>query len=264
MASSGLFRWEWRADDGIYIEYDEGTNQQIEQAYQCKLRNVEITISTTGLCYSLDLTARRQYPVDNAQDGGEEVPGRLIRRWDSIRNPPPSWDHQVAKFGSFEVEFGTTDYELVSRTLLTRFDGGLHFTPQIVRIQRPQNEPLLGRYNLEKKIMTDTRGAAVAGVVPPLPSLVFFPDLSAVSMHFQRRASGTFFSARKAQSDDGLLTDYANPSAFYGKGCYFAEKARYSHKYAFKTKRTASGPVHYKLMLVNVLCGVSKDYIRKI
>jgi hypothetical protein len=61
-----------------------------------------------------------------------------------------------------------------------------------------------------------------------------------------------------AQSDDGFLTDYANPSAFYGKGCYFAEKARYSHKYAFKTKRTASGPVHYKLMLVNVLCGVSK------
>jgi hypothetical protein len=199
MASSGLFRWEWRANDGIYIEYDEVTNQQIEKAYQCKLRNVEITISTTGLCYSLDLTARRQYPVDNAQDGGEEVPGRPIRRWDwdSIRNPPPSWDHQVAKFGSFEVEFGTTDYELVSRTLLTRCDGGLHFTPQIVRIQRPQNEPLLGRYNLEKKIMTDKRGAAVAGVVPPLPSLVFFADLSAVSMHFQRRASGTFFSARK-------------------------------------------------------------------
>jgi hypothetical protein len=195
VASSGLFRWEWRTNDGTYVEYDEAINQQIERAFKSRLPNVEFAISTSGLCYSLDLRTRRQYPVDNTQDGGDEISGRMIRRWDSILNPPPSWDHQVDKFESFEVDLGTSDYELVSRTLRERFDGGVEFTPLIVRIQRLQNKPLLRRYNLEKKIMTDKRGAAAAG--SSFSSSRFFSALIVGLMHFQRKASGTFFSAQK-------------------------------------------------------------------
>ena len=62
-----------------------------------------------------------------------------------------------------------------------------------------------------------------------------------------------------ATSSDGFMVEHGRDDAFYGKGCYFALQARYSHHYAHKL-HPLGGDCHRQLLLVNVLCGSSKEY----
>jgi hypothetical protein len=152
-ASMTEYRWEWRDNDGTYLQYNEAASKQIEQQSRNKMESVDIMQGR----YQLDLLSLRQYPRKNLDDRSEAIgnsdDGRKIRRWDIGTNPPASWDHQTENFEFFEVEQDTCGFALVSKTLAGRFDSGMPFQPRIVRIQRLQNQALLRRYNSEKEIM---------------------------------------------------------------------------------------------------------------
>jgi hypothetical protein len=162
-ASATGYRWEWRDNDGTYLQYNDAVSKQIEEQSKNKMESVDIMQRR----YQIDLLSFKQYPRKNLDNGSEAIGnsdgGRKIRRWDIMTNPPATWDHQNQSFECFEVERDTYDFSLVSKTLAERFDGGMRFEPKIVRVQRLQNQALLCRYNAEKKIMNKSRGAAVTG-----------------------------------------------------------------------------------------------------
>jgi hypothetical protein len=55
------------------------------------------------------------------------------------------------------------------------------------------------------------------------------------------------------------MVEKGREDSFYGQACYFAVNARYSHHYSHVV-RPSAGECHRQLLLVKVLCGVSKKY----
>ena len=121
-------------------------------------------------------------------------------------------------------------------------DGFTEATRTLVRVQRIQNRPLLKRYRAEKDIITSSRGAA---------------NQNERYMCFGSRATAPL---EIATSPEGFMVEASRSDAFYGQGNYLADKARYSHHYAHKLPSADGQAMHRQLLLVNVLCGVSKEY----
>ena len=56
------------------------------------------------------------------------------------------------------------------------------------------------------------------------------------------------------------MAEAGRSNSLYGQGSYFAVKARYSHHYAHRLRSADGRHWHRQLLLVNVLCGVRKEY----
>lgn len=111
-------------------------------------------------------------------------------------------------------------------------------THRIVKVQRIQNRALLRRYMAEHKNLTSQLGAA------------------GVNEKYLLHGTGKNEPLRIATNPEGFMVEVGSDKNFYGKGCYFARRACYSHHYAH---RMVSGDQR-QLLVVRVLCGKSKVY----
>tara|TARA_Y100000748_G_scaffold234440_1_gene198390 strand:- start:157 stop:1824 length:1668 start_codon:yes stop_codon:yes gene_type:complete len=168
---------------------------------------------------------------------GLPTPGNLCCSDD---NPTCEQQSEAPDILVTQVQKGTDDWEKVRRMLFA--DDFSESTRTLVSVQRIQNRPLLKRYRAEKDIITSSRGEA---------------NLNERCMFFGSR---TISPLEIATSPEGFMVEAGRSNTFYGQGTYFADKARYSHHYAHKTPSTDGTTIHRQLLLVNVLCGVSKEY----
>jgi hypothetical protein len=212
------FRWEWCASDGMYLSYGEVLSLQVEEAHKKNLRTV--TISCEGSEYVVDFGSMKQKRVHNTSEAGGSASGRggitRVRRWNAKDNFPPSWDHQPEDQETHvaDVRKGTADWKRVEETVYKRGGGWTANRHKLVSVQRIQNRSLLKRYQAEKQIITSKRGAGLVN-----EQYLFF-------------GSGRTEPQTIATSSDGFMVEHGRDDAFYGKGCYFALQARYSHHYA--------------------------------
>lgn len=178
-----------------------------------------------------------------------EVP---IRRQDLNKwAAPPTWAHQHQEVQVEPVSATSSDYQRVQNLLVQEpFSAG---EVRIVKLERIQNKTLLKRYQTERDIATERRGAG--------------------GLNEQYVFHGTRGHAplKIAESPEGFLVEasrgVANPSSpcLYGIGCYFAHSARYSHHYAHKVAADGQPwqqgqPEFYQLLVVQMICGKSKVY----
>ena len=197
-----------------------------------------MSISSSGKEYVIDLGSMEQKPLVNAEalgagasavvasssGGGSDSNGaRKVRRWTKEENHPPSWDHMPAdKDWTVEnVERGTADWVRAENAMFAH-DGFSSATRELLKVERIQNRTLLKRYRAEREIITSRRGAT------NLNERYLFHGTSATA------------PLAIATSADGFVVEAGRGDAFYGKGSYLAEKARYSHHAATPDAATAT------------------------
>ena len=139
------------------------------------------------------------------------------------------------------VERGTADWVRAEQTMFAQ-DGFSGTTRELLKVERIQNRTLLKRYRAEREIITSRRGAT------NLNERYLFHGTSATA------------PLSIATSADGFVVQAGRGDAFYGQGSYLAEKARYSHHYAHQLLSADKKQRHRQLLLVSVVCGVSKEY----
>lgn len=239
--------WQWCNNDGNYISYDNGANLQIEEAW--KQKRVTVSITSGGKEYVIDLVSMRQKlllnvdvsAVTNRRRGAGRT--RNIRRWTKEENHPPTWDYMPPgeDYKVVNVKRGTADWVRAEQTMFAR-DGFSRTTRELLKVERIQNRTLLKRYRMERDIIMSRRGAA------NLNELYLFHGTSKTE------------PLKIATSPDGFVIAAGRSNTLYGQGGYLAEKARYSHHYAHKLLSVDKKQRHRQLLLVSVVCGVSKEY----
>jgi hypothetical protein len=151
------YQWEWD-DGGVYMAYEIAVQEQIENSHNQGRQSVTITCTSTGgrRQYMLRFDKMVQVPAVEAVGSSlHEVP---IRRQDINKQLPPTWTHQKEEVQVELVSTSSSDYQRVQTSLCERkpFSTG-HV--KIVKVERIQNKTLLLRYQTERGIATERRGA---------------------------------------------------------------------------------------------------------
>ena len=256
LTESTPVQWQWRGDDGIYQNYPELAQMQIEGAWQKNVATTTLTHHHGGkhddeyavICFlTMKQTPTLSTSAAAASSGGGDQSDRKtrkIRRWTVEDNHPPSWDYMKPDqyCTVVPVERGTVDWKLVD-ALLFAVDGGLDpATRELVNVERIQNRTLMMRHNLERVIIEKQRGTA---------------NLNE-GMWFHGTSKTTPLAI--ATSSNGFAVHAGRESAFYGRGAYMAKNARYSHHYAHVLESADKKQNYRQLLLVNVLGGNTKRY----
>lgn len=249
-------QWQWRGDDGVYQNYPELAQMQIEGAWQKNVATTTLTHHHGGkhddeyvvICFlTMKQTPTLSASAAAASSGGGDQSDRKtrkIRRWTVEDNHPPSWDYMKPDqyCTVVPVERGTVDWKLVD-ALLFAVNGGLDpATRELVKVERIQNRTLMMRHNLERVIIEKQRGAA---------------NLNE-GMWFHGTSKTTPLAI--ATSSNGFAVHAGRETAFYGRGAYLARNARYSHHYAHVLESADKKQGYRQLLLVNVLGGNTKQY----
>jgi len=219
--------WQWGDASGVFLAYDDENRVRLETAYQedpCQSLDLE----SDGIKIRVDLVEMRQYTLDAGKTGAAHP----IRRIDSASMNPPTWIEQTDDCIIVDCPPEHTDATIAKNAVL----GSLGIEEfAIVLVQRIQNLPLYKRYELERSDMIRERGPG------KLNERLLF------------HGSGKSIPSVIASDRDGFMAERSRDYAFYGKGCYFAEQARYSWHYRHWRDGTETGVG--QILLCEVLCG---------
>ncbi len=235
---NALYRWEWRALDGTYSDFEKGQSIKIETIWGARLGDTQLPVFSGEA---------RKYFVDfhdmTVQIGGD-LWATAIRRWDRDVPMGESWDHQVDNVSIVDVETQSRDYKVVETAFFGRERKDKkeprisQRTHRITRGRRVQNCGLLALFQAQRKRMKEKR------------------DKDKVELTCRYAWHGSRKTCPDAiASDAGIMMQYGNEQGFYQQGSY-SHNERYVHRSNDVEGRQASGTGKYfHLLLVNVLSG---------
>ena len=157
-----LYRWEFRANDGTYVQFDKEQCVEIETCWRKRQDVARVWGTNFPVGQHENLKCVIDFGDMTAGVMGSEW-ATAIRRWDIRETMGESWDHQVDDVSIVRVEPGSVDYALVASAFFDRrrADGRAarlsRETHCIVQVRRIQNRRQLGMFETERKSLVSKR-----------------------------------------------------------------------------------------------------------
>jgi hypothetical protein len=225
-----MANWQWQDDHDQWKSYDDHVAVEIEKAYIQRERTIDLQVGRW--CYEIDLSNASKMAQKNLATGKIR---KVKREKMTVAGYPKDWEPQTRNFHLAQVPEGR-ELEHVKELFYKTMWGHV-----LLRVERIQRRELWREYQLTKLRMRKKN----KGII----------NVEEMEMEL-------FHGTRNTKPEDIYLSErgfdmrYAS-KGMWGRGCYFAENASYSHMYSHKVHGTIK-PQH-QMLLAKVLTGIRHD-----